>query len=98
MIITPFKLWIKSAIFSEDRWILFDIQEYEPLEPGEIKRELATELGEKWQKAIDEYWRRCIVALDWNVRARLVQQEKRIFERLGTAINVENVRLALEGL
>lgn len=57
--------------------MLFDLQEYEQLEKGEIKREPADALDENWQTAIDEYWSRCAIAMDWSRRARKVQQEKK---------------------
>lgn len=77
MILTPFKLWIKRAFFSQHRYILFDIQAYEQQEQGEIQREVAEALGEEWQGAIEEYWRRCEVALDWWERMERVRREER---------------------
>lgn len=97
MVLTHFKLLIKSAIFREDRWILFDIQEYEQLEQGEIKLETADALDGRWQQAIDEYWRRCEIALDWSRRAKKVQQDKARVKEMGMAINIEHVRLPMEG-
>lgn len=96
--LTPFKLWIKSAIFSDHRWILFDLQDHEQLEPGEINREAAESLNEKWQSAIDEYWSRCAIAMDWSRRARKVQQDKMRVREMGMTTNIEHVRLALGDL
>lgn len=98
MILTPFRLEIKSAYFREDRWILFDIQEYRQLEQGEIKREIAEALDGQWQKAIDEYWRRCEIALDWSRRAKSVKDDRETAKRLGSDLHLKDTRTALAGL
>lgn len=77
-------------MFEEHRWIHFDVQEFVPLETGEINRKEALYMGPEWQPAINEYWRRCEVMWDWNQRMVRMKEGDRV-RNMG--VKMENLRV-----
>ena len=73
-----FGKYILSARFDDDRHLDFntrDIEGREPDEDGEYTLfELAADLGPQWDEAIELYWKRVRIHLDWNRREEMIKR------------------------
>lgn len=84
---SPYIKHIRAAEFEYGRLIAFDVRDVgadrKQLEPGECDYVEAMSLGQEWDPAIQEYWRRCNEAIEWDRREEDLRQHdlwrKRVF-------------------
>ena len=75
---TPFGRLILSARFDSDRFLDFNIRDFERREPDEdddcTEYQLANLLGADWDGVIQRYWKHVEIRKDWDRRANIAKQ------------------------